>query len=158
MLLKADFHVHTREDPHDFIRYTAVELLEEAARQGFDVLALTCHNKRIHTEELRRRAEGLGIHRSPGGRTAWLVEVVLPVHLVSARVSRQLGGSTRSSTSSIVTAPTSRLDESQTGRATTSYAARRAATSRSVISGAIGSHSSSRHRPNGLLGDSRSSR
>jgi predicted metal-dependent phosphoesterase TrpH len=44
MLLKADFHIHTREDPHDFIRYTAVELLQEAARQGFDVLALTCHN------------------------------------------------------------------------------------------------------------------
>ena len=27
MLLKADFHIHTREDPHDFIRYTAVELI-----------------------------------------------------------------------------------------------------------------------------------
>lgn len=70
MLLKADFHIHTREDPHDFIRYTAVELLEEAARQGFDVLALTCHNKRIHTEELRRRAEGLGILLIPGVEAA----------------------------------------------------------------------------------------
>ena len=56
MLLKADFHIHTREDPHDFIRYTSVELLEEAARQGYDVIALTCHNKRIHTEELGRRS------------------------------------------------------------------------------------------------------
>ena len=70
MLLKADFHIHTREDPHDFIRYTAVELLEEAARQGFDVLALTCHNKRIHTEELRRRAEDLGILLIPGVEAA----------------------------------------------------------------------------------------
>ena len=34
MLLKADFHIHTREDPHDFIRYTAVELLQEAWIQG----------------------------------------------------------------------------------------------------------------------------
>ncbi len=66
MLLKADFHIHTREDPHDFIRYTAGELLVAAARQGFDVLALTCHNKRIHTEELRRRAEDLGILLIPG--------------------------------------------------------------------------------------------
>jgi predicted metal-dependent phosphoesterase TrpH len=70
VLLKADFHIHTREDPHDFIRYTAAELLEEAAGQGFDVLALTCHNKRIHTEELRRRAEDLGILLIPGVEAA----------------------------------------------------------------------------------------
>jgi hypothetical protein len=70
VLLKADFHIHTREDPHDFIRYTAVELLEEAARQGFDVLALTCHNKRIHSDELHRRAEDLGILLIPGVEAA----------------------------------------------------------------------------------------
>jgi predicted metal-dependent phosphoesterase TrpH len=70
MLLKADFHIHTREDPHDFIRYTAVELLQEASRQGFQVIALTCHNKRIHTEELRRRAADLGILLIPGVEAA----------------------------------------------------------------------------------------
>jgi hypothetical protein len=70
MLLKADFHIHTREDPHDFIRYTAVELLQEASRQGFQVLALTCHNKRIHSEELRRRAADLGILLIPGVEAA----------------------------------------------------------------------------------------
>ena len=70
MLLKADFHIHTREDPHDFIRYTAVELLQEASRQGFQVIALTCHNKRIHSEELRRRAADLGILLIPGVEAA----------------------------------------------------------------------------------------
>jgi len=70
MLLKADFHIHTREDPHDFIRYTAVELLHAAARQGFQVIALTCHNKRIHTEDLRRRAGDLGILLIPGVEAA----------------------------------------------------------------------------------------
>ena len=70
MLLKAYFHIHTREVPHDFIRYTAPDLLAEAARQGFDVLALTCHNKRIHTEELRHRAEDLGILLIPGVEAA----------------------------------------------------------------------------------------
>lgn len=70
MLLKADFHIHTREDPHDFIRHTAQELLAEAARQGFQVIALTCHNKRIHTEELTRRAEDLGILLIPGVEAA----------------------------------------------------------------------------------------
>jgi predicted metal-dependent phosphoesterase TrpH len=66
VLLKADFHTHTREDPHDFIRHTAVELIEEAARQGYDVLAITCHNKRIHTTELERRADDLGLLLLPG--------------------------------------------------------------------------------------------
>ena len=70
MLLKADFHIHTREDPHDFIRYTAVELLQEAARQGFQVIALTCHNKRIHNDDLFRRAEDLGILLIPGAEAA----------------------------------------------------------------------------------------
>jgi predicted metal-dependent phosphoesterase TrpH len=70
MLLKADFHIHTREDPHDLVRHTAVELLEEAARQGFEVIALTCHNKRIHTEELARRAQDLGILLIPGVEAA----------------------------------------------------------------------------------------
>lgn len=70
MLLKADFHIHTREDPHDFIRHTAVELLEEAARQAFDVIAITCHNKRLWTEELRRRAADLGILLIPGVEAA----------------------------------------------------------------------------------------
>ncbi|MGE0453858.1 MAG: PHP-associated domain-containing protein [Vicinamibacteria bacterium] len=70
MLLKADFHTHTREDPHDFIRHTAVELLHEAKRQGFDVLAITCHNKRVHTRELARRAADLGILLVPGVEAA----------------------------------------------------------------------------------------
>jgi predicted metal-dependent phosphoesterase TrpH len=70
VLLKADFHIHTREDPHDFIRHTAVELLEEAARQAFDVIAITCHNKRLWNETLRRRAEDLGILLIPGVEAA----------------------------------------------------------------------------------------
>lgn len=70
MLLKADFHIHTREDPHDFIRHTAVELLEAAARQGFEVIALTCHNKRIHTAELSQKAADLGILLIPGVEAA----------------------------------------------------------------------------------------
>lgn len=70
MLLKADFHTHSREDPHDFIRHTALELIQEAARQGFDVLAITCHNKRIHTEELARRAADVGLLLIPGVEAA----------------------------------------------------------------------------------------
>jgi hypothetical protein len=70
VILKADFHTHSREDPHDFIRYSAVELIEQAAQQGFDVLALTCHNKRVFTEELRLRADDLGLLLIPGVEAA----------------------------------------------------------------------------------------
>ena len=70
MLLKADFHTHSREDPHDFIRHTALELIQAASRQGFDVLAITCHNKRIHTQELAERAADLGVLLVPGVEAA----------------------------------------------------------------------------------------
>jgi predicted metal-dependent phosphoesterase TrpH len=70
LLLKADFHTHSREDPHDFIRHTALELIAEAARQGFDVLAITCHNKRIHSDELAERAAKLGVLLIPGVEAA----------------------------------------------------------------------------------------
>ena len=70
MLLKADFHTHCREDPHDFIRYSAVQLLQEASKQGFGVLAITCHNRRLWSEDLRRRAEDLGILLIPGAEAA----------------------------------------------------------------------------------------
>jgi predicted metal-dependent phosphoesterase TrpH len=70
LLLKADFHTHSREDPHDFIRHTASELIAEAARQGFDVLAITCHNKRVHSDELAARAARLGVLLIPGVEAA----------------------------------------------------------------------------------------
>ena len=44
-MLKAELHTHIRGDPIDtFIRYTAYDLINRAAAQGFQVLAITCHN------------------------------------------------------------------------------------------------------------------
>jgi len=42
--LKVDLHLHTQEDPKDKVKYTAKQLIDEAWRQKFDVLAITNHN------------------------------------------------------------------------------------------------------------------
>ena len=43
--VKADLHLHTAEDPLDEIDYTARELIDHAADEGFRVLAVTLHDK-----------------------------------------------------------------------------------------------------------------
>ncbi len=64
--LKADFHVHTGEDPEDNISYSATDLIDRAVEHGFDVLAITNHNVITHDRELARYAEKRGILLIPG--------------------------------------------------------------------------------------------
>jgi len=61
-----DFHVHTREDPKDYVRYTARRLFERAAELGFDALAVTNHDQGVYTPALARAAEARGILLIPG--------------------------------------------------------------------------------------------
>lgn len=61
-----DFHVHTREDPKDYIRYTARRLFERAAELGFDALAVTNHDQGVYTPALARSAAAEGILLIPG--------------------------------------------------------------------------------------------
>ncbi len=43
-MLKADLHIHTKEDPHDrHIWYNAKQLIDHAYNMNFDVLAITHH-------------------------------------------------------------------------------------------------------------------
>ena len=64
--------------------------------------------------------ERVGVVRGTAGGAARGAEVVVSCHQRLARAMRQSAGSIRSSTSSIVTAPTRRLAASVTGIATTS--------------------------------------
>jgi len=64
--LKADLHLHTREDPEDEIEYTARQLIDEAARQKFDVLAITNHNRVTYDNYLKKYALDKGILLIPG--------------------------------------------------------------------------------------------
>ncbi|MDD5557778.1 MAG: PHP domain-containing protein [bacterium] len=66
MPLKADFHVHTAEDPEDPCELTAHELIDAARGLGYGVLAVTNHNVVTFDEGLRRYAADRGILLLPG--------------------------------------------------------------------------------------------
>ncbi|NPA94835.1 MAG: hypothetical protein GXO58_05340, partial [Thermodesulfobacteria bacterium] len=65
-LLKADFHIHTSEDPQDLVRYSARELIDMAHELGYRVLAITNHNECTWTPYLRDYARERGIVLLPG--------------------------------------------------------------------------------------------
>lgn len=62
-MLKAELHTHTNDDPKDrkWISYSAKELVEEALKQKFDVLAITCHNFFYQNKELKEYAKKKGL-------------------------------------------------------------------------------------------------
>ncbi len=66
--LKAELHAHCSLDPVDYrvCSYSAEELISEAAKLGYDVLAITCHNRDIWSRELSEYAESMGITLIPG--------------------------------------------------------------------------------------------
>jgi hypothetical protein len=63
--IKADFHLHTAEDPFDEVNYTAIELLDLARAKGFGALAVTLHRHVFHDEGVFARARELGILMIP---------------------------------------------------------------------------------------------
>jgi predicted metal-dependent phosphoesterase TrpH len=66
MLLKCQFHIHSKSDPEDKYVSSETDIIDHAANMKFDVIAFTCHNKVVHTEELRKYAEKKGILLIPG--------------------------------------------------------------------------------------------
>lgn len=65
--LKADLHLHTCECHHEAaIRYNARQLIDSAARRGFEVLAITNHDTLTWSESLREYARERGIMLIPG--------------------------------------------------------------------------------------------
>lgn len=66
MRLKTNLHFHTGEDPCDFISYNFYEGIDEAARLGFEVLALTCHEKFVYSPKLGDYARAKNILLIPG--------------------------------------------------------------------------------------------
>jgi predicted metal-dependent phosphoesterase TrpH len=66
--LKAELHAHCGLDPVDYkiCRYTPEELIFHAAQNGYEILAITCHDLDIWTEQLSEYARDLGITLIPG--------------------------------------------------------------------------------------------
>ena len=63
--LKIDFHLHTREDPKDFLDHSALELLQRAHALGFHALAITLHDHVLTSPEVFAAARELGIMLIP---------------------------------------------------------------------------------------------
>jgi predicted metal-dependent phosphoesterase TrpH len=64
--LKVQLHSHSREDPIDMVKYTAHQVIDQAAKLNYDVLAITCHNVIIFNDELKNHAEEKRILLIPG--------------------------------------------------------------------------------------------
>jgi predicted metal-dependent phosphoesterase TrpH len=65
-VLKVDLHLHTGEDPVDQILHTAIDLVERAARLGFDALAITLHDSQFADPRVSSYARERGITLIPG--------------------------------------------------------------------------------------------
>jgi predicted metal-dependent phosphoesterase TrpH len=66
--LKAELHAHCSLDPKDYriCRHTPEQLISSAAKLGYEVLAITCHDMDIWTDRLSDYARNLGITLIPG--------------------------------------------------------------------------------------------
>lgn len=65
-MLKCQFHSHAAGDPIDNIPHSPKELIDRAKKLGYDVLAITCHQKLLFDKELEKYAEEKGILLIPG--------------------------------------------------------------------------------------------
>lgn len=63
MRIKADLHIHTKEDPQDYTRieYTAKDIIDSAYDKGFGILSITLHNKVLYSKDLFEYAMCKGI-------------------------------------------------------------------------------------------------
>lgn len=67
-MLKADLHIHTKEDPlhKGEISYSAKELIDHAAKLGYEILSITNHDKVTFSKKLASHAKKKGILLMPG--------------------------------------------------------------------------------------------
>lgn len=64
--LKLNFHLHTGQDPIEAIKHSEYQLIDEAARLGYEVLSITCHDALIYSDDLHDYAKKKGILLIPG--------------------------------------------------------------------------------------------
>jgi predicted metal-dependent phosphoesterase TrpH len=65
-VLKVDFHLHSAEDPIDWIRHDAVTLVDRAADAGYRALAITLHDRQFDRQWTTDYARERGIVLLPG--------------------------------------------------------------------------------------------
>jgi hypothetical protein len=89
-VLKADFHIHTHEDPYDFwlVKYSAKDLIRVAAKQKFQVLAITNHHHVLYNRLLKSYAKKKGIILIPGAEPRIEGKDVLLINVSNDELAR----------------------------------------------------------------------
>lgn len=65
-MLKAQLHIHCKDDPQDKLKYSAEEVIDKAAELDFNVLSFTLHNKLFYPKEIVEYAKKKDILLIPG--------------------------------------------------------------------------------------------
>jgi predicted metal-dependent phosphoesterase TrpH len=65
-MLKVELHCHTADDPIDAIPHTTHELIDHAARLGYDALAVTLHERQLDLRPFEGYAAERGLVLIPG--------------------------------------------------------------------------------------------
>jgi predicted metal-dependent phosphoesterase TrpH len=65
-MLKVELHTHTADDPVDAIPHTTLDLIDHAARLGYDALAITLHEHQLDLRRFMPYAAERGIVLIPG--------------------------------------------------------------------------------------------
>lgn len=82
--LKVDFHLHTAEDPADYLEHSAEDLLRRAHALGFHALAITLHDHVLEDPAVFALARELGIRLIPGAELRLQGADVVIVNLTAA--------------------------------------------------------------------------
>jgi predicted metal-dependent phosphoesterase TrpH len=65
-VLKVELHAHSGDDPVDRIPYSTTDLIDRAASLGYDVLAITLHERQLDVRPLTAYAADRGLVLLPG--------------------------------------------------------------------------------------------
>jgi hypothetical protein len=65
-MLKAELHIHTADDPVDRIPHTSTDVIDRAAALGYQVLAITLHERQLDVSSIESYARERGIVLIPG--------------------------------------------------------------------------------------------
>ena len=65
-MLKVELHAHSSDDPQDAIPHTTAQLIDRAARLGYQALALTLHDRQLDLRSYRSYAADRGVTLIPG--------------------------------------------------------------------------------------------
>ena len=69
MIIRADLHIHSGDDPYDKLPYTVFEAIDQAAARGINCIAITDHSHFSWTHEYADYAEKKQVILIPGIET-----------------------------------------------------------------------------------------